>query len=420
MSGAANPRFGDPEWLYVRWSALFGASLQGFWVVTSVYIVIDVGLGPLQLLLLGTTLEATILVAEVPTGVVADTISRKGSMVISMALIGAALILTGLATSFPVLVAANALWGIGYTFSSGANVAWLTDELLHHGRDQPSIDVAMARAARWRQRGGAAGLVLFGLLGWAAGLTLAIIAAGLLVLALGVAIAVLFPEHGFTAVRQDRLGQSMRILRTGLGLVRRDRMVLRLLAATLLFNLGAEAMDRLTELRLIELGLPADVSPVLFFTALGIAGLLAGAALLKVIEGRLGGEQGPRLIYGAMALLAAAGAAVVAGAPVAMIGAVGVFATRGLAWSVLPVVSSVWVNRATTSEARATVQSVLGQAESAGQLVGGLVLGAVAGLVGLTSALATSAALFALCGLLILRRPPAPTARSGEVETAGF
>ncbi|MGH1489272.1 MAG: MFS transporter [Acidimicrobiales bacterium] len=396
--------FEDPEWLYLRWAALFGAALQGFWVVTSVYIVIDVGLGPVQLLLLGTTLEATILVAEVPTGVVADTISRRLSMIISMVLVGAALIAIGFATSFPMLVAANALWGIGFTFSSGADVAWFTDEMLHRGSDQPSIDVAFARAARWRQRGGAAGLVFFGLLGWLTSLTAAIWSAGVLVLFLGLAIAMWFPENGFNAVRVDRLGESARILRSGLTLVRGDRMVMRLLAVTLLFNLGAEAMDRLTELRLINLGLPRATSPVVFFTALGIVGLLAGAAMLKLIESRLDGENGPRLIYGAMSLLAALGAAVVAGAPLATVAAVGVFLTRGLAWSVIPVVSSIWINRTTTSEARATVQSVLGQAESAGQLAGGLLLGAVAGLVGLAAALATAAILFAICGLLILRR----------------
>ncbi|MGI9596601.1 MAG: hypothetical protein ACR2QK_10600, partial [Acidimicrobiales bacterium] len=66
-----------PERALLGWAALFGAALQGFWLVTSIYIVVDVGLSPTELLLLGVALEVTIFVAEVPTGVVADSISRK-------------------------------------------------------------------------------------------------------------------------------------------------------------------------------------------------------------------------------------------------------------------------------------------------------------------------------------------------------
>lgn len=379
--------------------------MQGFWLVTSVYIVVEVGLSPLQLLLLGTVLEVTVLVAEIPTGVVADTVSRRWSLVLSMLLTAAAFVISGLAGSFAPLVVGKILWGIGWTFRSGADVAWITDELLARGADGAAVDRALTKKARWQQRGGAAGLVLFGLLGWLASLSTAMIVAGALMVALAVWIMVLFTEQGFSPQRHDRLAESLRILRSGVGLVRGNRVIVNVLGATLLFNLGAEAMDRLTELRLIELGLPGEVSPVLFFTGLGVVGLVAGAALLKVIDPHLEGEDGPRRLYGAFSILAAVGALIVAGAPAASIGAVGVFLARGLAWSALPIVSSIWVNRSTTSEARATVQSFLGQASAAGQIVGGLALGLVSSMAGVPAALVVSALLFAVSGLVILRGP---------------
>ncbi len=159
-------RQAQPETTFIWWAALLGAALQGFWVVTSVYLVIEAELSATQLLLLGTALELSVLVAEVPTGVVADTVSRKWSMVISMLVMGSAFVVAGMTASFGGLVVVNVAWGVGWTFTSGADVAWLADELGHRGADQRSIDGAITRRARWQQRGGAAGLVGFGMLGW--------------------------------------------------------------------------------------------------------------------------------------------------------------------------------------------------------------------------------------------------------------
>lgn len=393
----------SPDWAFVRWAGLFGVAIQGFWLLTSIYIVVEVGLSPSQLLLLGVALEVSILVAEVPTGVVADTISRKWSMVIAMLIMGAAFIGAGLSASFVPLVAANVAWGIGWTFASGADVAWINDELQHRGADRASIERVLTTKARWQQRGGAAGLVVFGLLGQVIGLSTAMVGAGVLMLGLAVWIGALFSELGFNRTERQRFGASIEILRSGMSVVRGDQVIVRLLLITLVFNLGAEAMDRLTETRILDLGLPGRASPVVFFTVLGIVGLLAGAGLLRLVEARIATDDGPRQLYAGMSLLAALGAVLVTVAPGALVGAAGVFLARGLAWSVLPVAGSIWINRVTTGETRATVQSILGQATSAGQILGGLMLGIVAAAAGLTAALALSAALFAASGIGILR-----------------
>lgn len=397
----------SPQWAYVRWGAILGAALQGYWLVASIYYVVEVGLSPLQLLLLGTALEFTILLVEVPTGVLADTVSRKRSLELSMVLIAAAFVVTALSASFGPLVFGTILWGLGYTFTSGADVAWITDELLARGADERTIDRALTTKARWQQRGGAVGIVAFGTLAWLTTLAIAMVAAAVLLVLLACWIAVLFTEAGFQKSEERgvraKWSESVRILKAGSALVRSDRIVVGLLLVTLLFNLGAEAMDRLTELRLINLGLPSEISPELFFTALGIVGLLAGAALIRLTESRIDNENGPRTVYGAMAMVAALGAVVVTIAPNATVGAFGVFLARGLAWSVLPVVTALWINRSTGSETRATVQSFLGQATSAGQILGGLLLGAIATTSGIAAAIGTSAALFAISGVLILR-----------------
>ncbi|HET6737748.1 MAG TPA: MFS transporter, partial [Kribbella sp.] len=114
---------------FIRWTWMRAVLHNGWWLVASVYLVVDAGLSPAQLVLIGSVQSGFALVFEVPAGVVADTISRKWSLVISQVLMGTAMIATGLFSSFPALLATQVLWGISWTFASGSDVALITDEL---------------------------------------------------------------------------------------------------------------------------------------------------------------------------------------------------------------------------------------------------------------------------------------------------
>ena len=107
-------------------SALFVGMIDP---IIAVYYVQVVGLGPLALVMLGTVVEVTKLLFEVPTGVVADLYGRL-SVIIGVLLVGACFVLQGL---LPLLVTScwpKVLRGIGATFSSGAL------EGLDRGRDR--------------------------------------------------------------------------------------------------------------------------------------------------------------------------------------------------------------------------------------------------------------------------------------------
>jgi uncharacterized membrane protein YczE len=56
--------------------------------VNLVFMVTVAGLDPLQMVLVGTALELSAFLFEIPTGVVADAVSRKVSVIIGHALIG--------------------------------------------------------------------------------------------------------------------------------------------------------------------------------------------------------------------------------------------------------------------------------------------------------------------------------------------
>src|SRR3990172_11659346 len=98
-------------------------------IALSVYYVTVVHMDPLQLVLVGTVLEATYLFFEVPTGVVADTYSRRLSVIIGMFVLSAAWLLEGALPFFAAILAAEAVRAVGEAFTSGATHAWLADEV---------------------------------------------------------------------------------------------------------------------------------------------------------------------------------------------------------------------------------------------------------------------------------------------------
>jgi hypothetical protein len=88
-------------------------------------------------------------------------------------------------------------------------------------------------------------------------------------------------------------------------------------------------------------------------------------------------------------------------APEALIGDVGVLLVNGTAATVPGPVSVIWVNRRTTSDVRATLQSFLAQTESLGEVCGGVVLAALAQVRGISLTLLTAGVLLAVTGIMV-------------------
>ncbi|GEM_PF-2210463 len=73
---------------------------------------------------------------EVPTGVVADKISRKLSVLIGLTIHALGLLVLILLNNFPLLILYSILTALGGTFASGSLQAWLYDNLKHLGREK--------------------------------------------------------------------------------------------------------------------------------------------------------------------------------------------------------------------------------------------------------------------------------------------
>src|SRR5574339_927772 len=109
----------------------FGASMlfAMMFTVTSLYEATVAGLTPVQLILVGTTLEISAFLFEVPTGIVADVYSRRLSIIIGYLLMGIGFLVEASFPAFIPILLAQVIWGLGYTFTSGATQAWITDEV---------------------------------------------------------------------------------------------------------------------------------------------------------------------------------------------------------------------------------------------------------------------------------------------------
>ena len=80
---------GDPASVYVAYRFGMAFLLTTAHTVAALYRIQQAGLGPLELALVGTVLETTVTLCEVPTGVVADLDGRRASVLLGLATIGA-------------------------------------------------------------------------------------------------------------------------------------------------------------------------------------------------------------------------------------------------------------------------------------------------------------------------------------------
>ena len=235
----------DPATVFVRELGAAEGLGWGVWLALTVFWIVELDRSPFQLVLLGVVLEAAAFVSETPTGVVADVYSRRRSLIIAQVLMGISFIWAFASTNFWVILPAQALLGFGWTFRSGADTAWVTDEV--RGRreaDDRAIERLLLRKHRW----GIGFSLIFGpltiLVGWWQSVRWVGIAIGIAYIALGGWLWLVMSEDHFTPARDSGRG-LLDTFQNGLGVVR-TRFRLRVLVGVIfLFYFGADVFDRL-------------------------------------------------------------------------------------------------------------------------------------------------------------------------------
>ncbi len=357
-------------YLFIEFSASMFFSMM--FVVTSLYEATIAGLTPVQLILVGTMLELSVFLFEVPTGVVADVYSRRLSIVIGYVLMGFGLLVEGLFPAFIPILLAQVIWGLGYTFTSGATQAWISDEI---GEDD-----ANKLFMRGTQAGLFASLIGMGLAAWVGAnnvaLPLQVGAVG--VILIGIIIAIVMPETGFHPTpREDRnTWQHMwHTFKQGLDTVRGKPRLMNIVFIGLFYGIYSEGFDRLWVKHLIdtfELPTIFGNNQVAFFAALRVIGTVLTILAVRFVEKRV--DSTSPLAIGRAVLVVTAGIAIAllgfALSPFLIL-SLGLYLLIDVLRDVHNPLQTAWVNQKLNPQVRATVHSMFGQVDAIGQVLGG-------------------------------------------------
>ncbi|MFP4974022.1 MFS transporter [Paenibacillus sp. CN-4] len=359
----------------------------------SIYYITRLGLNPLELVLVGTVLEVTVLLFEGITGVVADYYSRKWSVIIGAFVLGCGFLyegsivwlgaFDGSGSAVGWVLGAQVIFGIGWTFVSGANTAWMVDEL---GEEQAGA--VLVRSKRYELMASLLGIPLSVALSTAAS-NAPYLAGGVMYLALGAVLVLTMRETKF--VRPSRPARSsmfdgLKGMKdtwvSGLRTIRGNRLLILLTGVTLVTGAASEGYDRLWEsLILRDIGFPASgLSPAGWFGMIAAAGTLLSLAAVWTAEKWV---DSARMRLVTALLLGLAGIRVLALAGLAF--------APGFGWALAAVLLigtaqavgepyyNAWLNRNLQSANRATVLSMINQTDALGQSAGGPFVGWVAG-----------------------------------------
>ena len=364
---------------YLLFSAITAMCFSLVATVMIVYHIEIVHLNPLQLILVGTTLELACFIFEIPTGTVADVYSRKLSIVIGGVLTGVGFILEGSISSFIFVLVAQIVWGLGSTFISGSLEAWIAEE-----EKNKDLDEIYIKGAQAGQIGAFIGIVLSTVIANFS-VRLPIIVSGVLFIILALFLWLYMPENNFKPSAPGDLNTFKKMVYTfksGLKFVKSKSIIMILLAVTLFYGLSSEGYDRLSNAHFLQdTTLPklGNLSSVTWFGIFGILGMILSFIVMHFMAKNLKNEDNRK--NGKLLLCI----------NILYISSMLIFAlTRNfslmliayLATNTFRIINepifSAWLNGHIDDNSRATVLSINGQMNSLGQILGGPIIGIIA------------------------------------------
>jgi len=382
--------------VYLTSSFFVGFIFSIVFSANQLYRVQTVGLNALQLVLVGTTLEITSFIFEIPTGIVADVYSRRLSVIIGTFLFGIGFLVEGSVPVFSVIIIAQVIWGTAWTFISGAHSAWIADEV---GVD--NVGPIYLKSSQLHQIGNLVGIPFFVLLGNIS-YRLPILVGGVMFIFLGVYRLLRMPEDGFKRTGSGEHGTWKEMIGTfkvGINLVQKKPILLTFAVIAIFVGLYSEGYDRLTEAHFIEQftfpHLPWGGNPIVsWFAIMRVLGLLSSLGMTELVKRRVNMDDNikiARILQGIYGLISI-GLFVFAWSRnfyLAILATLLIDTMRSLTGPLI----DTWVNKQIESKVRATMLSMTSQLDAFGQMFGGPLVGLVGNLRSIKAALTTSAVL---------------------------
>lgn len=377
--------------IYLIYSGATAFFFSLVFTVSQIYRIETLGLNPFQLVLVGTVLEASCFIFEIPTGILADIKSRKLSVIIGLVLIGLAFTIEGAVPLFEAAIFSQVLWGIGYTFTSGADEAWIADELGGEG-----LEGIYLKGAQVGQIFSLTGIIVGTIIGSKA-INLPMIIGGILFIILGVFLIFFMREDNFTPASSEgrnSFRQMMHTFRQGVKFIRMDAVLIIMLGISFLYGLYSEGFDRLwTAHFLTDTGFPSSVNlkPVVWIGIIDGAAMLLSILAVQYVKKRME-RTGSLERVGVLTIMN-----VIMVITIILFGLSGKFGMALSMYFIFYIIRTTngpifraWMNRNIKSEVRATVLSTYGQIDSMGQIIGGPLIGFIALKTSISTAIITS------------------------------
>ncbi len=402
-------------YLFIEFTA--SAFFSMMFVTMSLYEATVAGLAPFQLVLVGTTLEVSAFLFEIPTGVVADVYSRRLSIIVGYVLMGLGFLLEGFFPAFLPILLAQVIWGLGYTFTSGATQAWISDEVGEEKANQ-----LFMRATRVGLVASLLGMG-FAMLVGANNVALPIRFGAVGVLLIGFVLVFIMPETGFKPTsKEDRNNwQHMwHIFNEGVKSVRSRPRLVTVLGVGFFYGLYSEGFDRLWVKHLLdhfEIPVIFGNNQIAFFAILQITAAVLTIIAVRFVEQRVDSNSSiaigrTMLIVTGSIIAAMLGFAL---SPLLFL-TLSLYLTINILRSVRDPLNTAWVNQKLDPQTRATVHSMTGQVDAVGQMAGGPSVALVARYLSVAAAITTSALLLGPAMLLVHRANSQSEKEAGVVD----
>ncbi len=365
--------------IYLLFSAITAMCFSLTATVMIVYHIENVHLNPLQLILVGTTLETACFIFEIPTGIVADVYSRKLSIVIGVVLTGLGFILEGSISSFIFVLAAQIIWELGSTFISGSLEAWIAEE-----EKAMDLDRIYMKGAQVGQIASVIGIVLSTIIANFS-IRLPIIVSGVVFMIFSVFLGINMLENNFKPTAPDDLNTFKKMgytFKSGLKFIKSKSIIMILLSVTLFYGLSSEGYDRLSNAHFLQdTMLPKlwNLNPVTWFGIFGIAGMVLSAMVMHFMAKKLNDDDknnNGKLLLGIniFYILFMFIFAITKNFSLMLVAYLATNTFRAINEPIF----SAWLNGHIDDNARATVLSINGQMNALGQILGGPIIGIIA------------------------------------------
>jgi MFS family permease len=393
---------------YVSTGALFTLAASLIWAINTVFLLQRGHLTFFEAMIVNTAYLIAQMIFEVPTGVIADTIGRRTSFLLSIATI---IVSTVLYVLTPVMgwgfwgfVVASVLIGLGFTFQTGAVDAWMVDALDASGWEGPKD-----RVFAWGQMAGGAAVVIGALAGGLLGqidLSIPYIVRAAVLLLAFVLVLILVHDSGFEprALHFSTFGdETSHILKAGTRYGWNNTVVRPLMFVSAVTGLAG--MFVFYSWQPLVLGLLGNSSAVWVLgvvQSVASVAMIGGSALVGPVMRSGKNRRRPALVLALGSAITAAGVLGIGLVGVARLAPgllpAGIAIALWIGWSVmfgmLGPIRSGFINEHIPSAQRATVLSLDSLFADAGGTVGQPALGWIATVVSLPVAWILSSATF--------------------------